>query len=126
MKRAAPTRGEVRYGSNVHVREQGMAPIIGKSAGSEKQEAYNLIRGLDERWGKAPLFAEFRAINSELHRQQLSLQNSGQPAPRMVSQKENLPWLDNLLRHRLHRTTTGYAPMADDHFVETAERVVPR
>ena len=36
---------------------------------------------------------------------------------------ENLPLVDKLLGHRRHRTTAGYAHLADDHLVETAERV---
>ncbi len=36
---------------------------------------------------------------------------------------ENLPQVGKLLGHRRHRTTAGYAHMADSHLVEAAERV---
>ena len=35
----------------------------------------------------------------------------------------NLPLVGKLLGHRRHRTTAGYAHLADDHLVEAAERV---
>ena len=36
---------------------------------------------------------------------------------------ENLPLVGKLLGHKRHRTTAGYAHLADDHLVEAAERV---
>ena len=36
---------------------------------------------------------------------------------------ENLPLVGKLLVHRRHRTTAGYAHLADAHLVETAEKV---
>ena len=36
---------------------------------------------------------------------------------------ENLPQVGKLLGHRRHRTTAGYAHLADGHLVEAAERV---
>ena len=36
---------------------------------------------------------------------------------------ENLPFVGKLLGHRRHRTTAGYAHLADAHLVEAAERV---
>ena len=36
---------------------------------------------------------------------------------------ENLPIAGNLLGHRRHRTTAGYAHLADGHLVEAAEKV---
>ena len=36
---------------------------------------------------------------------------------------ENLAQVGKLLGHRRHRTTAGYAHLADGHLVETAERV---
>ena len=36
---------------------------------------------------------------------------------------ENLPLVGRLLGHRRHRTTAGYAHLADDHLVEAAEKV---
>ena len=36
---------------------------------------------------------------------------------------ENLPLVGKLLGHRRHRTTAGYAHLADGHLVETAEKV---
>ena len=36
---------------------------------------------------------------------------------------ENLPLVGKLLGHRRHRTTAGYAHLADAHLVETAEKV---
>ena len=36
---------------------------------------------------------------------------------------ENLPLISKLLGHRRHRTTAGYAHLADGHLVEAADRV---
>ena len=36
---------------------------------------------------------------------------------------ENLPLVGKLLGHRRHRTTAGYAHLADGHLVETVEIV---
>ena len=36
---------------------------------------------------------------------------------------ENLSSVGRLLGHRRHRTTAGYAHLADGHLVEAAERV---
>ncbi len=36
---------------------------------------------------------------------------------------ENLPLVGRLLGHRRHRTTAGYAHLADRHMAEAAERV---
>ena len=36
---------------------------------------------------------------------------------------ENLPLVGKLLGHRRHRTTAGYAHLADAHLVEAAEHV---
>ena len=36
---------------------------------------------------------------------------------------ENLPSVGKLLGHRRHRTTAGYAHLADAHLVEAAEKV---
>ena len=36
---------------------------------------------------------------------------------------ENLPLVGQLLGHRRHRTTAGYAHLADSHVVEAVERV---
>ena len=36
---------------------------------------------------------------------------------------ENLPLVGKLLGHRRHRTTAGYAHLADAHLVEAAEKV---
>ena len=36
---------------------------------------------------------------------------------------ENLPLVGKLLGHRRHRTTAGYAHLADGHLVEAAEKV---
>ena len=36
---------------------------------------------------------------------------------------ENLSLVGRLLGHRRHRTTAGYAHLADGHLVEAAERV---
>ncbi len=36
---------------------------------------------------------------------------------------ENLPLVGKLLGHRRHRTTAGYAHVADEHLVEAAEKV---
>ncbi|MCY4230486.1 MAG: tyrosine-type recombinase/integrase, partial [Alphaproteobacteria bacterium] len=44
-------------------------------------------------------------------------------ASQAVMAGENLPLVGKLLGHRRHRTTAGYAHVADDHLVEAAEKV---
>ena len=44
-------------------------------------------------------------------------------ASQAIMAGENLPLVGKLLGHRLHRTTAGYAHIADAHLVEAAERV---
>ena len=44
-------------------------------------------------------------------------------ASQAVMAGENLPLVGKLLGHRRHRTTAGYAHLADDHLVEAAEKV---
>lgn len=44
-------------------------------------------------------------------------------ASHAVMAGENLPLVGKLLGHRRHRTTAGYAHLADDHLVEAAEHV---
>ena len=44
-------------------------------------------------------------------------------ASQAVMAGENLPLVGRLLGHRRHRTTAGYAHLADRHLVEAAERV---
>ena len=44
------------------------------------------------------------------------------PRVRAVMAAENLPLVGKLLGHRRHRTTAGYAHLADAHLVEAAER----
>ena len=44
-------------------------------------------------------------------------------ASHAVMSGENLPLVGRLLGHRRHRTTAGYAHLADGHLVEAAERI---
>ena len=44
-------------------------------------------------------------------------------ASQAIMSGENLPIVGKLLGHRRHRTTAGYAHLADGHLIETAERV---
>ncbi len=44
-------------------------------------------------------------------------------ASQAVMAGKNLPLVGKLLGHRRHRTTAGYAHLADAHLVEVAERV---
>lgn len=44
-------------------------------------------------------------------------------ASHAVMSGENLPLIGKLLGHRRHRTTAGYAHLADDHLLEAAEKV---
>ena len=44
-------------------------------------------------------------------------------ASHAIMSGENLPLVGKLLGHRRHRTTAGYAHLADGHLVEAAEKV---
>ena len=45
------------------------------------------------------------------------------PASQAIMPGENLPLVSKLLGHRRHRTTAGYAHLADAHLVEAAEKI---
>jgi len=47
----------------------------------------------------------------------------GSAASQAVMSGEDLPLVGKLPRHRRHRTTTGYAHLADAHLVEAAEKI---
>ena len=44
-------------------------------------------------------------------------------ASQAVMSGENLPLVGKLLGHRRHRTTAGYAHLADEHLIEAAEQI---
>ena len=44
-------------------------------------------------------------------------------ASQAVMSGENLPLVGKLLGHRRHRTTAGYAHLADGHLVDAAEKM---
>lgn len=44
-------------------------------------------------------------------------------ASQAVMAGEGLPLVDRLLGHRRHRTTAGYAHLADAHLVDAAEHI---
>ena len=49
--------------------------------------------------------------------------NAHTAASQAVMVGENLPLVGKLLGHRRHRTTAGYAHLADAYLVEAAERI---
>ena len=74
--------------------------------------------------GYYPLRDCWRAVCEEAKLGRLRLHDLRHTAAsQAVMAGENLPLVGKILGHRRHRTTAGYAHLADAHLVETAEKV---
>ena len=74
--------------------------------------------------GQSRLTASWRAVCQEANLGRLRLHDLRHTAAsQAVMAGENLPLVGKILGHRRHRTTAGYAHLADAHLVETAEKV---
>ena len=74
--------------------------------------------------GYYPLRVCWRAVCADAKLGSLRLHDLRHTAAsQAVKSGEILPFVSKLLGHRRHRTTAGYAHLADEHLVEAAEKV---
>ena len=102
--------------------EAGRANIAALPGGRESH-AYLLPRYAEGR-GQYSLVACWRAVCADAKLGRLRSHDLRHTAAsHTVMSGEGLPLVAKLLGHRRHRTTAGYAHLADGHIVEAAERV---
>ena len=92
-------------------------------SGARDPDAYLFPRYAEAR-GQSSLIACWRAVCADAKLGSLRLHDLRHTAAsHAVMSGENLPLVGKLLGHRRHRTTAGYAHLADGHLVEAAEKV---
>ena len=97
--------------------------IIDAPPGNRKPDVF-LLPGYAEGRGEYSLVTCWRAVCEDASLDRLRLHDLRHTAAsQAVMAGENLPLVGKLLGHRRHRTTAGYAHLADAHLVETAEKV---
>ena len=102
--------------------EAARANIAALSGGRESH-AYLFPRYAEGR-GQYSLVACWRAVCADAKLGRLRLHDLRHTAAsHAVMSGENLPLVGKLLGHRRHRTTAGYAHLADEHLVEAAEKI---
>ena len=96
---------------------------IGALPGARGPDAFLFPRYADGR-GQDSLIACWRTACADAKLGRLRLHDLRHTAAsQAVMSGENLPLVGKLLGHRRHRTTAGYAHLADAHLVEAAEQV---
>ncbi len=96
---------------------------IGALSGARDPDAFLFPRYAEGR-GQYSLVACWRALCADARLGRLRLHDLRHTvASQAVMAGENLPQVGKLLGHRRHRTTAGYAHLADGHLVEAAEKV---
>ena len=96
---------------------------IGALPGARDPDAFLFARYAEGR-GAYSLATCWRAVCADAKLGRLRLHDLRHTAAsQAVMSGENLPLVGKLLGHRRHRTTAGYAHLADAHLVEAAERV---
>ena len=96
---------------------------IGALPGARDPDAFLFARYAEGR-GADSLATCWRAVCADAKLGRLRLHDLRHTAAsQAVMSGENLPLVGKLLGHRRHRTTAGYAHLADAHLVEAAERV---
>ncbi len=118
----------------IHLRESKTGPRtspLGVAArqhidalpGTRRPEAFLFARFAEGR-GVYNLESCWRAVCADARLGRLRLHDLRHTAAsHAVMSGENLPLVGKLLGHRRHRTTAGYAHLADGHLVEAAEKV---
>ncbi len=97
--------------------------VIDALPGPREPDAFLFPRYAEAR-GQSSLFACWRAVCADAELGRLRLHDLRHTAAsQAVMAGENLPLVGRLLGHRRHRTTAGYAHLADGHLVEAAEKV---
>ena len=102
---------------------EAVAGAIETLPGPGKPEAF-LFPSFARGKGYYPLRGCWRTVCEEAKLGRLRLHDLRHTAAsQAVMAGENLPLVGKLLGHRRHRTTAGYAHVADGHLAETAERI---
>ena len=97
--------------------------LIDTLPGSRRPEAFLFSRHAEGR-GVYGLESCWRTVCADAKLGKLRLHDLRHTAAsHAVMSGENLPLVGRLLGHRRHRTTAGYAHLADGHLVEAAEKV---
>ncbi len=97
--------------------------LIETLPGPRKKDAFLFPRHAEKR-GTGSFEGCWRAVCADAGLGRLRLHDLRHTAAsQAVMAGENLPLVGRLLGHRRHRTTAGYAHLADAHLVEAAERV---
>ena len=97
--------------------------LIEALPGEREPEGFLFPRYAEAR-GQSSLIACWRAVCEDAKLGRLRLHDLRHTAAsQAVMAGENLPLIGKLLGHRKHRTTAGYAHVADAHLVEAAEKV---
>ncbi|MCY4559447.1 MAG: site-specific integrase [Chloroflexi bacterium] len=97
--------------------------LIEALPGARDPDAFLFPRYAEAR-GQSSLIACWRAVCADAKLGSLRLHDlCHTAASQAVMAGENLPLVGKLLGHRRHRTTAGYAHLADEHLVEAAERI---
>ena len=97
--------------------------LIKTLSGPGKPEAF-LFPSFAHGKGYYPLRSCWRAVCEVAKLGRLRLHDLRHTAAsQAVTAGENLPLVGKILGHRRHRTTAGYAHLADAHLVETVEKV---
>ena len=97
--------------------------LIAALPGASDPGAFLFPRYAEAR-GQSSLIACWRAVCEDAKLGTLRLHDLRHTAAsQAVMSGENLPLVGKLLGHRRHRTTAGYAHLADEHLVAAAEKV---
>ena len=97
--------------------------LIDAVPGLREADAFLFPRYAEAR-GQSSLVACWRAACEDAGLGRLRLHDLRHTAAsQAVMAGENLPLVGRLLGHRRHRTTAGYAHLADSHLVAAAEKV---
>ena len=114
---------DTKTGPRVVPLGEAARPNIAALPGGREALAYLFPRYAEGR-GQYSLVACWRAVCADAKLGRLRLHDLRHTAAsHAVMSGENLPLVGKLLGHRRHRTTAGYAHLADEHLVDAAEKV---
>ena len=110
-------------GDAMKLRDSKTGPHIAALPGARYPDAF-LFPHYAEGRGQSSLIACWCAVCTDAKLGRLRLHDLRHTmASQAVMAGENLPQVGRLLGHRRHRTTAGYAHLADGHLAEAAEKV---
>ena len=123
MTRLGLTLNEAKTGPRAVPLGKAARAIIDALPGKRRPGAFLLPKLAEGRYSHS-LVVWWRTVCADAKLGRLRLHDLRHTAAsHAVMSGENLPLVGKLLGHRRHRTTAGYAHLADSHLVEAAERV---